>query len=71
VVLKKKTCQKVNKKGRLIQEARNSMNFAEVKIKQNKFFIKIRFISLGNKILRLSRIKPPKNLTPAEEFSLK
>ena len=53
-----------------IREALNSMNFAEVKIKQKKFFIKTKVESLGNKILRLSRIKPPKNLTPAGELSL-
>lgn len=52
-----------------IREALNSMNFAEVKIKQKKFFIKTKFESLGNKILRLFRIKPPKNVTPARELS--
>jgi len=54
-----------------IREALNSMNFAEVKIKKSKFLIKTKVESLGNKVLRLSRIKPPKNLTPAEELSLK
>jgi transposase len=53
-----------------IREALNSMNFAEVKIKQKKFFIKTKFESLGNKILRLSRIKPPQNVTPTSELSL-
>ena len=53
-----------------IREALNSMNFVEVKIKQKKFFVKTKIESLGNKILRLSRIKPPKNLTPAGELSL-
>lgn len=48
-----------------IREALNSMNFAEVKNKQKKFFIKTKFESLGNKILRLFRIRPPKNVTPA------
>ncbi len=52
-----------------IREALNSMNFAEVKIKQKKFLIKTKFDSLGNKILRLSRIKPPQNVTPASELS--
>ena len=46
-----------------IRETLNSMNFAEVKIKQNKFN------NLGNKILRLSHIKPPSNVTPASELS--
>jgi len=53
-----------------IREALNSMNFAEVKIKQKKFFIKTKFNSLGNKILRLLRIKPPQNVTPTSELSL-
>jgi transposase len=53
-----------------IRETLNSMNFAEVKIKQEKFFIKTKFNSLGNNILRLSYIKPPKNVTPTSELSL-
>jgi transposase len=53
-----------------IQEVLNSMNFAEVKIKQKKFLIKTKFESLGNKILRLLRIKPPQNVTPTSELSL-
>ena len=52
-----------------IREALNSMNFAEVKIKENSFFIKTKFKGLSNKILRLFRIKPPKNVTPARELS--
>ena len=46
------------------------MNFAEVEIEKSKFFIKTKFNSLGNKILRLLRIKPPKNVTPTSELSL-
>lgn len=42
----------------------------EVKIKQKKFFIRTKVESSGNNILRLSRVKPPKNLTPAGELSL-
>lgn len=53
-----------------IREVLNSMNFAEVKIKQKKFLIKTKFESLGNKILRLLRIKPPQNVTPTTELSL-
>jgi len=52
-----------------IREVLNSMNFAEVMIKQDKFFIKTKFDSLGNKILRLSHIKPPPNVTPEKELS--
>jgi transposase len=53
-----------------IREVLNSMNFAEVKIKQKRFLIKTKFESLGNKILRLLRIKPPQNVTPTSELSL-
>jgi transposase len=52
-----------------IRETLNSMNFAEVKIKQKKFYLKTKFNNLGNKILRLSHIKPPSNVTPASELS--
>ena len=53
-----------------IRETLNSMNFAEVKIKKSKFFIKTKSDSLGNKILRLLHIKPPKNVTLINELSL-
>jgi transposase len=53
-----------------IREALNSMNFAELEIEQKKFYIKTKSTKLGNKILRLLRIKPPKNVTPAEDLSL-
>ncbi len=53
-----------------IREALNSMNFAEVKIKQEKFFIKTKFNSLGNNILKLSYIRPLPNVTPTSELSL-
>jgi transposase len=53
-----------------IQEILNSMNFAEVKIEKSSFLIKTKFDSLGNKILRLLGIKPPKNVTPTSELSL-
>jgi transposase len=51
-----------------IQEILNSMNFAEVKIEKSSFLIKTKFDSLGNKILRLLGIKPPKNVTPTSEL---
>ena len=53
-----------------IREVLNSMNFAEVKIKQKEFLIKTKFESLGNKILRLMRIKSPQNVTLTSELSL-
>lgn len=52
-----------------IQEIINSMNFAQVKIEKNTFLIKTNFDSLGNKILRLLQIKPPKNVTPTSELT--
>jgi hypothetical protein len=39
-----------------------------VKIEKSSFLIKTKFDSLGNKILRLLGIKPPKNLTPTSEL---
>ena len=51
-----------------IQEVINAMNFAEVKIEKSSFLIKTKFDSLGNKILRLLGIKPPKNVTPTSEL---
>lgn len=53
-----------------IREALNSMNFAEVEIEQKNFFIKTKGTDLSSKILRVLRIKPPKNVIPAEEFTL-
>jgi len=53
-----------------IREALNSMNFAEVEIEQKKFFIKTKGTDLSSKILRILRISPPKNVIPAEEFTL-
>jgi transposase len=53
-----------------IREALNSMNFAEVEIEQKNFFIKTKATDLSSKILRILRIKPPKNVIPVEEFTL-
>lgn len=53
-----------------IREALNSLNFAEVEIENQKFLIKIKGTELSNKILKLLKIKPPKNITPKEELSL-
>jgi len=51
------------------QEVLNAMNFAEVKIENSRFLIKTKFDSLGNKIVRLLQIKPPKNVTSTSELS--
>ena len=53
-----------------IREALNSLAFVEVEIEQKKFYVKAKGTELSNKILRALRIKPPKNITPAEELVL-
>lgn len=50
-----------------IREALNSLNFAEVEVENRRFFLKTKGTELSNKILRMMQIKPPKNVTPAEE----
>lgn len=53
-----------------IREALNSLNFAEVEIENQQFLLKIKGTELSNKILKLFKVKPPKNITPKEELSL-
>jgi len=53
-----------------IREALNSLNFAEVEIEQTKYLVKTKAMDLAKKILRIMRIKAPKNITPADEFVL-
>lgn len=53
-----------------IREALNAMAFAEVEIENKRFHIKTKGTELSNKILRALRISPPKNITPAEDFTL-
>lgn len=53
-----------------IREALSAMNFVEMEIEQKKLYIKTKGTELGNQILRVLRIKPPKNVTPAEELAL-
>lgn len=53
-----------------IREALNSMNFAEVEVEGRKFYVKTTGTKLGREILRVLRIKPPHNITPAEELQL-
>ncbi|GFN21973.1 IS1634 family transposase [Thermanaeromonas sp. C210] len=52
-----------------IREALNSLNFAEVEIEGETFFIKTKGTELSKKILRLMRIAPPANITRVEEFA--
>jgi transposase len=52
-----------------IREALNNMQFAAINFNNQKLFIKTKGTELGPKILRILRIKPPKNVTPITEFS--
>lgn len=53
-----------------IREALNSLNFVAVKVKKKKFLIKTKASALAHDIWRLLRLKPPKNVTPAEEMEM-
>ena len=53
-----------------IKEALNSMNFAEVKLEEEKFYIKTKVNELSNKILKVLSIKPLKNIIPVLEALL-
>jgi len=53
-----------------IREALNAMCFTKVDIDGNTFYIKTKGTELSNKILRVLRMKSPKNITPAEELVL-
>jgi transposase len=53
-----------------IREALNAMNFVEMEIEQKMLCVKTKGTELGNQILRVLRIKSPKNVTPAEELTL-
>ena len=53
-----------------IREAINSLNFAKVSLNGRKYFIKTKSSDLAKKILLILKIKPPQNITPADEFRL-
>jgi transposase len=53
-----------------IKDALNSLNFARVDIEGKTYLIKTRAASLANKILRLLKIKPPKNICSIDELNL-
>lgn len=53
-----------------IRKALNSLNFAEVELEGTKYLIKTKATDLARKILRIMRIKSPKNITPADESAL-
>lgn len=52
-----------------IRDALNSMQFAEIDLHGNKVLVKTKSEELASKILRQLKIQPPKNVTPASEFT--
>ena len=50
-----------------MQEALNSLTFTEIEINGQKLLIKMRPTEVANKILRILRIAPPKNVMPLED----
>lgn len=50
-----------------IQEAINTLSFTEVEMNGQKFLIKMRPNDNANKMLRILRIAPPKNMLPLED----
>ncbi len=53
-----------------IREALNAMCFTKVEIDGSTFYIKAKGTELSSKILRALKMKPHKNVTPAEEMVL-
>ena len=53
-----------------IRESLNTLQFSELTIQGDKYYLKSSSNSLSKKILRAMRIKSPNNLTPKKEFSL-
>lgn len=53
-----------------IREAINSLNFAKVSLNDRRYFIKTKSSDLAKKILRILKIKSPKNITLVDEFRL-
>jgi len=53
-----------------IRESLNTLNFAEVELAGTRYLVKTRATDLAKKIVRIMRIKPPKNITPAGELHL-
>lgn len=53
-----------------IREALNSLNFAKLVIDEEGYYVKTQAEKLGNKIVRLMRMKSPKNVTPLKELKL-
>jgi transposase len=73
-LLERKLEQQLHKSGiedaspERIREALNRMEFAEVDLKGQSFYIKTKGTELSNKILNAMHIQPPKNFFPVSEF---
>lgn len=52
-----------------IRDALNSMQFAEIDLHGNKFFVKTKSEELASKILRQLKIPSPKTIIPTSEFT--
>jgi len=52
-----------------IKRALNSMEFSEIEIEANKFYMKSKNESLGSKIFELLKLKTPKNLLTQQQVS--
>ncbi len=52
-----------------IKSALNSMEFSEIEIEANKFYMKSKNESLGSKIFELLKLKTPKNLLTQQQLS--
>jgi transposase len=52
-----------------IRDALNSMQFAEIELHGDKFFVKTKSEDLASKILRQLKIQPPKNIVAASDFN--
>ena len=74
-LLERKLEQKLSKAGvqnaspDKIREAIKRMEFAELDFRGRSYYIKIKGTDLGNKILKVLRIQPPKTMLPVNEFS--
>lgn len=53
-----------------IRESINSLNFAKMTVCGEDYLVKTKAPSLANRMLRLMRMKPPKNVTSASDFSI-
>ena len=60
----------INASPERIKEVLNSLNIALFEIDKKKYYLKVKGIDLGNRILRLLHINPLKNMGLYEELKL-